>query len=171
MCSNWSIFVIVLTWSTKSFASRIHGITCVNFNHVFQFQYPFSGNYESPRHKKLIDLIDPNVYIPLTALRLSPEQELELRRRVAHDLRGFDLNKLKDIYLQLTAFDAQISGFIDFRHVEETFSKYKVPVQFFFDNSLTMLVKVVVEARNVCTGGEGVPGKYCSQCISLGLPL
>ena len=74
----------------------------------------------------MIDLIDPNVYIPSTALKLTPEQELELRKRVAHNLKGFDVNKLKDIYLQLTSYDAQISGFVDFRYIEETFSKYRV---------------------------------------------
>ena len=65
-------------------------------------------------------------YLPRTPVTFNKEEELELRAQVWDELQGFDMKKLKDIYLELTGFDQHLTGFVSFTDLGFTLMKFQV---------------------------------------------
>ncbi len=52
--------------------------------------------------------------LPQRPIDLGKEEELELRHRIKHDLANFETRKLKDVYLELTGFDRDLTGYVGY---------------------------------------------------------
>ena len=64
--------------------------------------------------------------LPRKSIRLSKSEELELRRLVREDLKGFHTAKLKDLYLELMGFDQDFTECISFNNLLFAFRRAKV---------------------------------------------
>ena len=66
-------------------------------------------------------------YLPSKPLCFRKLDLLELRKRVAQELRDFDISRLKDVYTALAGFDRHLLGYIEFKHLQnELLEKYNV---------------------------------------------
>lgn len=52
--------------------------------------------------------------LPKTAIKLNELEELELRKRVRHDLINRDSKTLKNIYMELVEIDRNLEGFVSY---------------------------------------------------------
>lgn len=66
------------------------------------------------------------VILPDKQVQLSLSEEAELQRRVAEDLRGLSSQVLKAIYLELTAYDPKLTGYVHFNDLTITLLRNQV---------------------------------------------
>ena len=66
-------------------------------------------------------------YLPSKPLCFRRLDLLELRKRVSHEMRDFDISRLKDVYTTLAGFDPHLRGYVKFEHLQkELLEKYNV---------------------------------------------
>lgn len=68
--------------------------------------------------------------LPNEAVQLNLMEEVELKHRVSKDLRGVSIKSLKDIYIELTKFDPQLTGYTDFTDLSFTLLRNQVCIFF-----------------------------------------
>lgn len=66
------------------------------------------------------------VILPDKPIHLSLAEEVELRQRVAEDLQGLSSRVLKEVYLELAAFDPKLTGYIHFNDLTFTLLRSQV---------------------------------------------
>src|SRR6218665_74306 len=71
------------------------------------------------------DLLN-TVILPDKQVQLSLSEEAELQRRVAEELRGLSSQVLKAIYLELTAYDPKLTGYVHFNDLTITLLRNQV---------------------------------------------
>lgn len=88
----------------------------------------------------LIRQLPRHSYLPSRPVTFTKDEELYLRRVIAHDLKGFDRKTLKDLYMELTSFDKHLTGFIEYHDLSLVLSKYQVRQYCFVISSVFFLV-------------------------------
>ncbi|CAH1773602.1 unnamed protein product, partial [Owenia fusiformis] len=91
-----------------------------------------SNNINENDHTK-DELYDRNLLgadqLPSKSIALSKQDELELLQRIKKDLESFDPRKLKDMYIDFSGFDKDLSGYITYKDLCFTLIKSQAYVQ------------------------------------------
>ena len=65
-------------------------------------------------------------YPPQQAAVLSPEDEVRILQQIGAELRGVDMDQLKQAYLVMTEYDKALSGWCDYKHVDFALTSSRV---------------------------------------------
>ena len=78
----------------------------------------------------------PQILPPISTNRASEvcgpsdgRNEALLVERINQALTGYNVSRLKDVYLTFAGFDSTLTGFVDTEQVENVFMRYQVPIE------------------------------------------
>ena len=94
-------------------------------------QYPPQAQYSpraEPYHEQvdLSKLLPHDSYLPMQPIVLNQREELELQNQARAEMKLYDREKLKAVYMALVAFDTSLTGFLSYKDISSVFIKQQV---------------------------------------------